>query len=94
MGAPLQTVALVARTLALMYNKLMVGVNHCVGRELLHSLRRSGISLLTRTQISRPVASSPPLPRLSSSTFQEETLRLSPTLNSGTASLARRSISP
>lgn len=32
MGAPLQTVALVARTLALMYNKPMVGVNHCVGR--------------------------------------------------------------
>ncbi|GAA5832463.1 hypothetical protein JCM5353_003246 [Sporobolomyces roseus] len=31
MGAPLQTVALVARTLALMYNKPMVGVNHCVG---------------------------------------------------------------
>mgnify|MGYP001563476369 len=38
MGAPLQTVALVARTLALMYNKPMVGVNHCVGRELLSSL--------------------------------------------------------
>lgn len=34
MGAPLQTVALVARTLALMYNKPMVGVNHCVGRAL------------------------------------------------------------
>lgn len=33
MGAPLQTVALVARTLALMYNKPLVGVNHCVGRE-------------------------------------------------------------
>lgn len=32
MGAPLQTVALVARTLALLYNKPMVGVNHCVGR--------------------------------------------------------------
>lgn len=33
MGAPLQTVALVARTLALMYEKPLVGVNHCVGRE-------------------------------------------------------------
>jgi N6-L-threonylcarbamoyladenine synthase len=33
MGAPLQTVALVARTLALMYNKPLVGVNHCVGRK-------------------------------------------------------------
>lgn len=32
MGAPLQTVALVARTLALMYDKPLVGVNHCVGR--------------------------------------------------------------
>ncbi|KAL8290068.1 hypothetical protein RQP46_003007 [Phenoliferia psychrophenolica] len=31
MGAPLQTVALVARTLALMYDKPIVGVNHCVG---------------------------------------------------------------
>ena len=38
MGAPLQTVALVARTLALMYNKPMVGVNHCVGREFPLSL--------------------------------------------------------
>ena len=32
MGAPLQSVALVARTLALMFNKPLVGVNHCVGR--------------------------------------------------------------
>ena len=32
MGAPLQTVALVARTLSLMYQKPLVGVNHCVGR--------------------------------------------------------------
>lgn len=31
MGAPLQSVAVVARTLALMYQKPMVGVNHCVG---------------------------------------------------------------
>lgn len=31
MGAPLQAVSLVARTLALMYNKPLVGVNHCVG---------------------------------------------------------------
>lgn len=33
MGAPLQTVALVARTLALMYKKPLVGVNHCIGRK-------------------------------------------------------------
>lgn len=38
MGAPLQTVALVARTLALMYNKPLVGVNHCVGRASIHSV--------------------------------------------------------
>ncbi|QRV84201.1 glycoprotease/Kae1 family metallohydrolase [Ceratobasidium sp. AG-Ba] len=31
MGAPLQSVALVARTLALLYNKPLIGVNHCVG---------------------------------------------------------------
>lgn len=33
MGAPLQTVALVARTLALLHSKPLVGVNHCVGRQ-------------------------------------------------------------
>jgi len=31
MGAPLQSVALVARTLSLLYGKPLVGVNHCVG---------------------------------------------------------------
>ncbi|EPQ30754.1 uncharacterized protein PFL1_01655 [Pseudozyma flocculosa PF-1] len=31
MGAPLQSVALVARTLSLLYRKPLVGVNHCVG---------------------------------------------------------------
>ncbi|KIO12469.1 hypothetical protein M404DRAFT_993452 [Pisolithus tinctorius Marx 270] len=31
MGAPLQSVALVARTLAIMFNKPLVAVNHCVG---------------------------------------------------------------
>jgi tRNA A37 threonylcarbamoyltransferase TsaD len=33
MGAPLQSVALVARTLSLLYEKPLVGVNHCVGRK-------------------------------------------------------------
>lgn len=33
MGAPLQSVALVARTLSLLFAKPLVGVNHCVGRE-------------------------------------------------------------
>ncbi|KAF8481144.1 O-sialoglyco protein endopeptidase [Russula ochroleuca] len=31
MGAPLQSVALVARTLSLLFGKPLVGVNHCVG---------------------------------------------------------------
>ena len=33
MGAPLQSVALAARTISLLWNKPMVGVNHCVGRK-------------------------------------------------------------
>ena len=33
MGAPLVSVALVARTLSLLYSKPLVGVNHCVGRK-------------------------------------------------------------
>jgi tRNA A37 threonylcarbamoyltransferase TsaD len=32
MGAPLQSVAIVARTLSLLFRKPLVGVNHCVGR--------------------------------------------------------------
>ncbi|KAL4069571.1 glycoprotease family-domain-containing protein [Scleroderma citrinum] len=31
MGAPLQSVALIARTLSILFNKPLVGVNHCVG---------------------------------------------------------------
>ncbi|ORZ32906.1 Gcp-like domain-containing protein [Catenaria anguillulae PL171] len=31
MGPPLQSVAVVARTLALLYNKPLYGVNHCIG---------------------------------------------------------------
>ncbi len=33
MGAPLQSVALAARALSLIWDKPLVGVNHCVGRE-------------------------------------------------------------
>jgi N6-L-threonylcarbamoyladenine synthase len=33
MGAPLQSCAVAARTLSLLWNKPLVGVNHCVGRE-------------------------------------------------------------
>ena len=32
MGAPLVTVALVARTVAQLWNKPIIGVNHCIGR--------------------------------------------------------------
>ena len=32
MGGPLQAVALVARTLSLLFSKPLIGVNHCVGR--------------------------------------------------------------
>ncbi|KAF2811483.1 O-sialoglyco protein endopeptidase-like protein [Mytilinidion resinicola] len=31
MGAPLQSVAIAARTLALLWNKELIGVNHCIG---------------------------------------------------------------
>ena len=34
MGAPLQVVAVVARTLAQLWNKPIIGVNHCIGRIL------------------------------------------------------------
>lgn len=36
MGAPLATVAIVARTVALLWNKPLLGVNHCIGRILLN----------------------------------------------------------
>lgn len=35
MGAPLATVALVARTVAQIWNKPILGVNHCIGRILI-----------------------------------------------------------
>ena len=34
MGAPLQSVAVAARMLSLLWGKELVGVNHCVGRRL------------------------------------------------------------
>lgn len=33
MGSPLNVVALVARTLSLVWDKPLVGVNHCIGRK-------------------------------------------------------------
>ncbi|ORX97947.1 O-sialoglyco protein endopeptidase-like protein [Clohesyomyces aquaticus] len=42
MGAPLQSVALAARTVALLWGKPMVGVNHCVGHiEMGRSITRA-----------------------------------------------------
>lgn len=37
MGAPLQSVAVAARTLSLLWGKDLVGVNHCVGRGFTYS---------------------------------------------------------
>lgn len=37
MGAPLATVAIVARTVAQLWNKPILGVNHCIGRILLQN---------------------------------------------------------
>ena len=39
MGAPLQSVAVAARTLCLLWGKKLVGVNHCIGRMF---VKRSG----------------------------------------------------
>ena len=36
MGAPLQSVAVAARMLSLLWGKDLVGVNHCVGRAFMH----------------------------------------------------------
>ena len=39
MGAPLQSVAIAARMLGLLWGKQLVGVNHCVGRTSRFSYR-------------------------------------------------------
>lgn len=62
MGAPLQTVALVARTLALMYDKPLVGVNHCVGRASLSMFLCEHFSeafFLTDIETGRLITNSP-----------------------------------
>jgi tRNA A37 threonylcarbamoyltransferase TsaD len=43
MGAPLVAVAVVARMLALRWNKPLVGVNHCIGRTHTQAQRRMHI---------------------------------------------------
>lgn len=48
MGAPLQAVALVARTLSLLFDKPLVGVNHCVGRTYSCVLTRLQLTFVLR----------------------------------------------
>lgn len=46
MGAPLTSVAVVARTLSLLWNKPLVGVNHCIGRNNNKNNNKKDISQL------------------------------------------------
>ena len=48
MGAPLQSVAIVARTLSLLFDKPLVAVNHCVGRTYSYTLARLQITFVVR----------------------------------------------
>ena len=40
MGAPLVSVAVVARTVAQLWGKPILGVNHCIGRNILNHLKK------------------------------------------------------
>lgn len=56
MGAPLVSVALVARTLSLLYNKPLVGVNHCIGRAYFYYPRNNLLMcLLSDIEMGRQV---------------------------------------
>ena len=98
MGAPLQSVALVARTLSLLYGKPLVGVNHCVGREYTNDMTCSGqrfsYALIrtdgTNKQILRWAERSPVPKILSSSTFLAVTPKSSPTHASAIGYSAKR----
>ena len=89
MGAPLQSVALVARTLALLFNKPLVGVNHCVGRMCLFLICVAQ-HLILRYQTLKWVGKSPVLEIRSYSMFPGTTLKLSLTHNNDTASWAKQ----
>jgi tRNA A37 threonylcarbamoyltransferase TsaD len=43
MGAPLVSVAIVARTVAQLWQKPIIGVNHCIGRILYYFYYRNSI---------------------------------------------------
>jgi N6-L-threonylcarbamoyladenine synthase len=47
MGAPLQSVAVAARMLALLWGKDLVGVNHCVGRKYLGLMIMTSLMLIS-----------------------------------------------
>jgi hypothetical protein len=87
MGAPLQSVALVARTLSLLYGKPLVGVNHCVGREYTNDMTCADKGFLMfcfdsdgrNKQTLRWAERSPVLEILSSSTFPAVTPKSLPT---------------
>ena len=42
MGAPLQSVAVAARILGLLWSKALVGVNHCIGRMSHYRCKQDG----------------------------------------------------
>jgi len=68
MGTPLQVGALVARTLSLLHNIPLVGVNHCVGRMSSFPHLPLPSNMLTVAQTSRWAAKSPHPTTQSSST--------------------------
>lgn len=91
MGAPLQSVALVARTLSLIHDKPLIAVNHCIGREPPPAIVAG--CLLMHHQILKWEEKSLVPPTLWSYTFPEVTPKLSPTPDSAIASLGRLWIS-
>jgi len=81
MGAPLNVCALVARTMAVLWKKPLVGVNHCIGRitlmgpMLMQTLKWEGKLPVRKTR--------------SYYTSQGETLKSSPTVTDDIAYLAK-----
>jgi N6-L-threonylcarbamoyladenine synthase len=55
MGAPLQSVALAARTISLLWGKPIVGVNHCVGRESAFQRCNSRANINTDIEMGRAI---------------------------------------
>jgi tRNA N6-adenosine threonylcarbamoyltransferase len=82
MGAPLNVCALVARTMAVLWKKPLVGVNHCIGRRILLWIRLI-------KQISRWVGKSQVQKIPSFSMCQEEILKSLPIARVGTEYLEK-----